>query len=93
MTEQATITVKNTMATAGMTIGIVAASLSIIPLVSIVALPLGLVGAPLSGLGLVKARHTDVGKGHAIAGIALNIVALIFWFAWAALFGAAIADA
>lgn len=82
---------KNSMATSGMVLGIIAAALGIIPIVSIAALPVALVGLPLSGVGFWKARDRDIGKGASIAGIALNIVALGLWVAWAFIWGAAFA--
>jgi hypothetical protein len=79
----------NGMATGGMVVGIIAAALSLIPVVGLMALPLALVGAPLSGVGFVRSRTTGLGRGAAITGIATNVVALTLWAAWAFVWGAA----
>lgn len=81
----------NGMATSGMVLGIIAAALSIIPIISIVALPVAVVGLPLAGVGFAKSRNTGVGKGASIAGIATNLAALAIWGLWAFVWGAAMA--
>lgn len=82
----------NGYATAGMVLGIIAAALSIIPIISIIALPVALVGAPLAGVGFARARRVRVGNAQAIAGIALNVVAVLLWIGWAFVWGAAMSD-
>lgn len=84
---------KNAFATAGMVLGIVAAAISWIPILGIFALVIALVGLPLAGIGFARARRTGVGNSYSIAGIALNTVALLIWFAWAAVWGVALSEA
>ena len=80
---------KNGLATSGMVLGIVAAGLSIIPVISVVALPVAIIGLPLSGIGFWRSRTINIGKGASIAGLATNIAALGIWSLWALLWGAA----
>lgn len=89
--EQQVVAQSNGMATAGMVLGIIAAALSIIPFISIAALPVALVGLPLAGVGFWKSRTSGIGRGASIAGIALNVVAVGLWLGWAVIWGAAMA--
>ena len=80
----------NGMAVAGLVVGIVSAVLAFIPFVSLVVLPSSLVGLSLACIGFWGARETHVGRGQAIAGIALNAVALLLWFGWLVLWAASV---
>lgn len=69
----------NGLATAGLTLGIIAVVGSWIPIINIVSLILAIIALPLAGVGLSKASKIEVGKGQAIAGIVLSIVTFIFF--------------
>ena len=79
---------KNGLATAGMVLGIIALAIVWIPVLGLAALPVALVGTPLAGVGFARSKRSGVGKGAAIAGLVLGIVALIMFFvimgAWSA---------
>ena len=66
------------MGIAGMILGILAMIFLWIPLVgAVIALLTVVIGLPLSGAGLRSARRNGAGAGMAIAGIVLNVVALV----------------
>ena len=66
------------MAVAGMILGIVAIVLSFVPCINLISLLPAVVGLVLSILGLVKSKKTGSGRGMAIAGLVLCILALIW---------------
>jgi hypothetical protein len=82
---------RDSMATAGMVLGIIACVLVLIPFLGLVALPLSLIGLPLAGATFFRARKYGLGLGVPIAGAATNPVAFVLWFAIAAAFVAEIA--
>lgn len=68
----------NGMATAGMVLGIIAAAFAWMPIVGVIAWFLLIPGAALSGVGFARAREIGVGRGQAVAGMALNGAAFGF---------------
>src|SRR5690606_25139701 len=80
----------NGMAVAGLVVGIVSAVLAFIPFVALVVLPSALVGLSLACIGFWGARVAHVGRGQAIAGIALNAVALLLLLGWLVLWAASV---
>lgn len=74
----------NGMAIAGMVLGIVGFVVAFVPCIGwVLALIMGIVGATLSGIGLASANKLGSGKGMAIAGLVLSILAIIWvpiWF-------------
>ncbi|MFO0863335.1 MAG: hypothetical protein U0744_01510 [Gemmataceae bacterium] len=74
----------NGLAIAGMVLGIVGVVLVWIPCIGqILAIVLGIVGAALSGIGLAQANKSGSGKGMALTGLILSIlamlVAVLYW--------------
>lgn len=72
------------MAVAGMVLGIVGFVLSFIPCLGwFLGVVLGILGAIFSGIGMANAANTHQGKGMAIAGLVLSILAILwiplFW--------------
>lgn len=73
----------NGLAIAGMILGIVGFLVVFIPCVGwLLAIVLGIVGATLSGIGLGTAGKYGGGKGMAIAGLVLSILAIIWVPVW-----------
>ncbi|MCI0682968.1 MAG: hypothetical protein L0Y71_12770 [Gemmataceae bacterium] len=73
----------NGLAIAGMVLGIVGFLTVFIPCVGwVLAIILGIVGATLSGIGLGTASKYGSGKGMAIAGLVLSILAIIWVPIW-----------
>ncbi|MFO0863336.1 MAG: hypothetical protein U0744_01515 [Gemmataceae bacterium] len=84
----------NGLAIAGMVLGIVGLVLAFIPCVGwILGIILGIVGAALSGIGLSSANKSGSGKGMAISGLILSILAIVvaisYWIYVAFVFNAA----
>jgi len=68
----------NGLAIAGMVLGIVGALVAWVPCFGwILGIILGIIGAALSGIGLAQAGKIGSGKGMAIAGLILSIIAII----------------
>jgi hypothetical protein len=67
----------NGLATAGFVLGLLGLLASWIPLLNIVGLILGVLGAVLAAVGLAKSKKTGAGKGLAIAGLVLGVLAVI----------------
>ncbi len=67
----------NGLATAGFVLGLLGFLGSFIPLINIVGILLGVVGAILAAIGLVKAKKVGTGKGLALTGLILGVLALI----------------
>lgn len=83
---------KNGLATAGMVLGIIALAIVWIPVLGLAALPLALVGTPLAGVGFARSKRSGAGRGTAIAGLVLGIVALIMFFVIMGAWGAALSS-
>jgi len=67
----------NGLATAGFVLGLIGLLGSFIPLINIVGIVIGVVGAVLAAVGLAKAKKSGVGKGLAMSGLILGLLALI----------------
>lgn len=67
----------NGLATAGFVLGLLGFLGSFIPVVNILGIGLGVVGAILALVGLSKAKKLGKGKGLAMAGLILGVLALI----------------
>jgi hypothetical protein len=68
------------MGIAGMVLGIIAIVFVSFRIVGIiVTVPCMLVGLPLSIVGLVQGRNNGTGVGMAIAGLVLNLIALLIF--------------
>lgn len=67
----------NGLATAGFVLGLLGFLGSFIPVLNIVGIAMGVVGAILAGFGLNRARTSASGKGLAISGLVLGVLALI----------------
>lgn len=67
----------NGLAIAGFVLGLLGFLGAFIPVINIGGMVLGVVGAILAGIGLAKARTTGAGKGMAIAGLMLGVLALV----------------
>jgi hypothetical protein len=83
----------NGMATAGFITGLIGAVFAPIPFIGIIAWPLVIIGAVLSGLGLVKANQGASGKGLAIAGVVLSACGLLICVLWVTVFAVGVAAA
>ncbi|MDP8931814.1 MAG: DUF4190 domain-containing protein [Actinomycetota bacterium] len=75
----------NGLATAALVVGVIALALSWIPLVGFFGFILGLVAVGIGIGGFVRARARALGRGTAIAGLALGgfavVVSLVVWSA------------
>ena len=67
----------NGLATAGFVLGLLGLLASWIPVLNIVGMILGVIGAVLAAVGLVKSKKTGAGKGFAITGLVLGVLAVI----------------
>jgi hypothetical protein len=67
----------NGLATAGFVLGLLGLLASWIPVLNIVGLILGVLGAVLAAVGLAKSKRIGVGKGLAITGLVLGVLAVI----------------
>ncbi len=73
----------NGMAIAGMVLGIIGFLLAFIPCFGwVLAIVLGIIGATLSGIGLGTASRAGGGKGMAISGLVLSILAILWGPVW-----------
>jgi hypothetical protein len=66
------------MAMAGLVLGIVAIVLSFIPCIGFFAITPAILGIIFSIIGLSQAKKTGQGKGMAIAGLVLSILAIVW---------------
>lgn len=82
----------NGLATAGLVVGLIGAVFSFIPFVGTVAWVLAPIGLVLSVVGLVKSRSARSGRGKAIAGIVLSVVALVMCVLYTAVFAASVSN-
>ena len=67
----------NGLAVAGFVLGLLGLLSSWIPVLSVVGILMGVIGAVLAGVGLSKASKVNAGKGLAIAGIVLGALGVI----------------
>lgn len=67
----------NGLATAGFVLGLLGLLGSFIPVLNIGAIVIGVVGAVLAAVGLAKAKKSGAGKGLAMSGLILGLLALI----------------
>jgi len=67
----------NGLATAGFVLGLLGLLASWIPLLNIVGLILGVLGAILAAVGLAKSKKVGAGKGLALTGLILGVLAVI----------------
>ena len=85
---------KNGLGTAGFVLGLLALIFSFIPLVGVVAWPLGILGLVLAAVGWHRASQgSATNKGLAIAGTVLSVLALLVCILWVAAFGKAVDNA
>lgn len=80
---------KNSMATASMVLGIIAAVLAFIPLMGIPSWILAILAIIFGGIGLSKVSKTGLGKGKSIAGLVLGIASILLNIFYYAIFAAA----
>lgn len=73
-----------------MILGILAIIIVWIPIVGVIAWPFIIIGLPLSAIGFAQARKRGQGSGMAIAGIVMNIIALVIAILYVAVIGAAL---
>ena len=88
---------KNTMATAGLVLGIIAVVLSFIPFVGVISIILSILAIIFCGIGLSKVSTLGIGKKSAIVGLILGIVAIVinivYWLVISAAFVGAVGAA
>ena len=68
----------NGLATAGFVLGLLGLLGCWIPVLNIVAIILAVLGVVLAGVGLAKSKRAGAGRGLAIAGLVLGVLAVIF---------------
>lgn len=83
----------NGLATAGFVVGLLGFLGSFIPVLNIGGIVLGIVGAILAGVGLAKAGKVGAGKGLALAGLILGVLAVIIAIVINVVFAKAVSDA
>lgn len=67
----------NGLATAGFVLGLLGVLTCWIPILNVVGIILGILGAVLAAVGLAKSKKVGAGKGLAIAGIVLGVLAVL----------------
>jgi hypothetical protein len=67
----------NGLATAGFVLGLLGLLSSWIPVLNIVGIILAVIGVVLAAVGLAKSKKVNAGKGLAIAGLVLGVLAVI----------------
>ncbi len=67
----------NGFAVAAMVLGIVGAAFGLIPLLALIALACGVLGLIFGFIGIGRAKTVGSGKGMAVAGLVLGIVAVV----------------
>ena len=67
----------NGIATAGFVLALLGLLGSWIPVLNVLGILLGVVGVVLAGVGLAKAKKVNAGKGLAVAGIVLGVLAVL----------------
>lgn len=83
----------NGLATAGFVLGLLGLLGSFIPLINVVGIVLGVLGAILAAVGLAKAKRTGAGKGLAMAGLVLGVLAVVVAIVINVVFANAVDDA
>lgn len=83
----------NGLATAGFVLGVLGFLGAWIPLLNFLAILLGIIGAILAAVGLSKVRTAGSGKGLAISGLALSVLAVVISIAINVAFVGAVDDA
>lgn len=83
----------NGLAVAGFVLALLGALGSFIPIVNIGAIVLAVIGIILAGIGLARSKAARAGKGLAIAGIVLGVLAIIIAIVIDAALGKAVDDA
>lgn len=68
---------KNGLAVAALVLGIVALAGAFLPVLNVVMVPVALVGTVLATIALVKSNRLGAGKGQALTGLVLSVLALI----------------
>ena len=68
----------NGLATAGFVLGLLGLLGSWIPFLNVLGIMLGILGAILAAVGLAKFKKVNAGKGLAIAGLVLGVLAVLF---------------
>ena len=76
------------MAVTGLVLGIIGSVFSLTCVGWFLGVLLGILAAIFSGIGLANAAKTQQGKGMAIAGLVLSIVAILMPFFWFVIFSA-----
>ncbi len=79
------------MGIASLVLGIVALVVAWIPCIGVYTVILSIVGLILGAVGISKAKKTGQGKGVAIAGLVLNIIATAISIIWWLLVAGAVA--
>lgn len=83
-------TPKNGLGTAGFVLGLLAALFAMIPIIGVIAWPLGILGLIFGLVGISRVSNgTATNKGLTIAGAVLSAVALVICMVWIAAFGTA----
>ncbi|MFT4187325.1 MAG: DUF4190 domain-containing protein [Aeromicrobium sp.] len=70
----------NGLATAGFVLSLIGLLLCWIPIVNFLGILLGVLGVVLAGVGLAASKKRGAGKGLAIVGVVLGILAVVFAF-------------
>lgn len=83
----------NGLATAGFVLGLLGFLGSFIPVINIGGIVLGVVGAILAAVGLSKAKKSGTGKGLAVSGLILGLLAVIIGIVVNVVFVGAVSDA
>lgn len=83
----------NGLATAGFVLGLLAVLTCWIPVLNVVGILLGILGAVLAAVGLARSKKVATGKGLAIAGIALGGLAVLLAILINVAFSKAVDDA
>jgi hypothetical protein len=72
----------NGLATAGFVCGLLGALLSLIPIIGVVAWVLGPLGVIFGAIGWAHAIERQRGKGLAISGVILGVIAIVMCVLW-----------
>ncbi|WP_243793151.1 DUF4190 domain-containing protein [Saccharopolyspora gloriosae] len=85
---------KNGIGTAGFVLGLLALLFSFIPLIGVIAWPLGILGLIFGVLGIIRARNGQAtNQGMAITGTVLAGIGLLICVAWVGIIGTAANEA
>ncbi|PUB32258.1 hypothetical protein C8K30_101783 [Promicromonospora sp. AC04] len=89
MSTAAVVPARNGLAVAGFVLALVGILFAFIPIVNVVAIPLGALGLVFGVIGIVKARSRGVGMGLAVTAVVLSVLSVVvFVVANATLFAA-----